>query len=253
MAVVLDERVGHAPGQSRSARAQHLVKALRQAGVPADVGQLEFGDVAFTGCGPEGPVEVGVELKSTSGLLTDLVSGRFVGHQVPGMQRLYPYRYLVVQGPFRPAARDGMLEVPRGGFHWWSPGPRMMYSAFIGFIEDITLRAGFSYHRTWDQTETVYLLAGIYKSWQKAWSAHKGLKQFNNAHQSGVVHLLPPTLTRLWARELPNVGWERSEAVERYFGTPYALATASQEEWEQIPGIGRTIARRVWRAIRGLK
>lgn len=249
--LTLDPNVGHTPMQSRSDRAAGMIADLRKLGIPAHLGKLEFGDVSFPGRGPDGEVLVGIELKTVGGLITDMHTGRFAGHQVPGMQKQYAYRYLLLEGAMRPAS-DGMLEVPKGAQHWWSPSPRIMYTDFLKFVEDVDLRAGFHIRRAWNRMDTLYTVAAIYQSWQKDWRAHRALKQFNES-PGGVVLFAPPTLTRLWAHDLPGIGWDRSEAAEKVFGTPLALAQATKGDWESVPGIGKTIAWRVWAAIRGIK
>ncbi len=249
--LTVDSRVGHTPTESRAARAESLIRDLRRLGVPAKLGELRFGDVSFIGQGPEVAIRVGIELKTITGLLTDMVTGRFAGTQVPGMQRAYARRYLLLQGAMRPAIHDGLLEVPRhGSDQWWSPSPRIMYIDFVKFVDDIGLRAGFEIRRSWNRTDTLYHLAGIFLGWQVAWDKHKGLKSFD---ESGVVVMQEPSVTRLWAKALPKVGWERSEAVDRRFETPLDLAQANQREWEKIPGVSKIIAARAWKVIRGLK
>ncbi len=250
MALIVDSRVGSTPTESRAARAKSLIHDLRRLGVPAKLGKLRFGDVSFVGQGPKGAIRVGIELKTITGLLTDMVTGRFAGTQIPGMQRAYARRYLLLQGAMRPSIHDGLLEVPRGSDRWWSPSPRIMYIDFVKFVDDIGLRAGFEIRRSWNHMDTLYHLAGIFLGWQVPWDKHKGLKSFD---ESGVVIMDEPSLTRLWGKALPKVGWERSEAVDKRFETPLDLAQASQREWEKIPGIGKIIAARAWRAIRGLK
>lgn len=249
--VILDRRVGHTPARTQSDRAGSMIADLHRLGVPARLGSLEFGDVAFDGYGPSGLVPVGIELKSVTGLLGDIVTGRFAGHQVPGMQRIYPYRYLVVEGAHRPSSSDGLLEVP-GRAGWCVPSPAMMYVDFMKIIDDIDLRAGFRVRRAWGWADTAQIVAAAYHGFQKKWDAHKALKQFNNA-PPGVVLLTPPTLLRLWARDLPGIGWEKSAAVEDAFESPLQMARATQRAWEAVPGIGKVIASRAWCAIRGIE
>jgi len=249
--LLLDPNVGHTPGQTRSERAAGMIADLRRLGVPAQLRRLEFGDVAFNGWGPDGELPVGIELKTVAGLLGDMVTGRFVGHQVPGMQQAYRYRYLLLEGPVRGSSSDGVLEVPKGS-RWWSPSPRMMYVDFLKFIDDIRLRGGFHVLRSWDRMDTLWHVAAEYRGWRKPWAQHKGLKHFNEAQQ-GVVLMHEPSLLRRWAKELPGVGWEKSEAVERHFRSPLQMAQASVPEWTTIPGVGKTIATRAWKGIRGLR
>lgn len=250
MALILDDRVGHSPGRSRSERAEEYISGLRRLGVPATLGRLEFGDVAFEGWGLDGgKVAVGMELKSITGLLTDMTTGRFAGHQVPGLQRTYRYRYLVLEGAHRPAP-DGLLEVGRGA-QWVPSSPRLMFMDLYKYINDITVQGGIHVLRAFGKTETIHMIAAQYQSWTKPWDKHKALRTFNEA--SSVVTLYTPTLARLWAKDLPGIGWEKSEDVERRFKTGLKMALAPVEAWEDVPGIGKIIASRAWKAIRGIK
>jgi ERCC4-type nuclease len=250
MSLTLDMNVGHTARESRSVRAQALVAALARIGVRATLGRLQFGDAAWEGNGPTGSVKVGMELKTLEGLLTDRVTGRFAGHQVPGMQAEYQYRYLVVEGPGRPAS-DGLIEVPLGPGRWAAPPSAMMYIDFLEYLNTVAVQGGFQVVRTGSKLETAYVIAAEYKWWSKPWDSHRSLKVFNEAN-TGTVLLTDPSLLRLWAKDLPKVGWERSEAVERKFKSPLAMAQASVEEWQSVPGIGEGISWLVWRAIRGL-
>lgn len=252
MTLFIDPNVGHTPFHTRSERADHMMKFFRDAHIDARLLKLEFGDVAFEGCGPRGPVLVGIELKTVGGLLGDLTTGRFAGHQVPGMQKEYQYRYLVVEGPVRPA-NDGMLEVPRGGGIWWSPSPRMMYIDYLKYIDDVRLRGGFHVWPTGNKLETMAFIGATYRGWQKKWEDHKALKVFNEAQDVGIVHLAPPSLTRLWARDLPGIGFEKSEGFDRKFKTPLQLAHGTEADFRGIAGVGKMLAERAWMAIRGLK
>ena len=51
------------------------------------------------------------------------------------------------------------------------------------------------------------------------------------------------------AHQFPNVGWERSIAVEKHFGSIRAMINADEKEWMQIEGIGKVTARKICDAI----
>lgn len=247
----VDPNVGHSPTKTRAQRAQEIIDTLRLLGAPAKLQALAYGDIAFKGNNRSGEaVDVGIELKTVGGFLTDMTTGRFVGHQVPGMQEAYQYRYLILEGVVRPSARDGLLEVHRGG-RWCPASPRIMYTALVKFLDDISVRGGFRVWRSWGSLETKHQIAGIYGEWQKPWHKRKGLEHFDESRDT--VMLDQPSLVRLWARDCPGIGWTRSAAVDKAFGDPLELAEASPRQWAQIPGIGKVTARKVWRAIRGLK
>src|SRR5260370_42363568 len=74
---------------------------------------LDFGDYAFDGYGPRGVVLVGVERKRIDDIVNSIHSGRFAGHQLPGLIETFDYSYLVIEGMFR-RGDDGELTTPRG-------------------------------------------------------------------------------------------------------------------------------------------
>src|SRR5574341_1238250 len=88
--------------------------------VPFTLTRLEYGDVAFSGRGPSGVCTVGVEIKKIPDLVDCIYSGRFAGHQLPGMLDTYDYCYLLVEGATR-AGKLGTLEYRRAGGKWAEP------------------------------------------------------------------------------------------------------------------------------------
>jgi NAD-dependent DNA ligase len=49
---------------------------------------------------------------------------------------------------------------------------------------------------------------------------------------------------------LPGIGWGKSAAVENKFKTVLDMVAADQRDWETIPGIGPTIAKRAVDSLR---
>lgn len=81
----------------------------------AQITRMPYGDCAWTGNGPDGvPVPVGVEIKRLNDVLQCIESGRFAGHQLPGLRRYYTVAYLIVEGIFR-AGSGGVLETLHEG------------------------------------------------------------------------------------------------------------------------------------------
>jgi excinuclease UvrABC nuclease subunit len=48
---------------------------------------------------------------------------------------------------------------------------------------------------------------------------------------------------------LPGIGIEKSAAVAAHFETVRALIEASPEQWQEIPGIGKTLAKKITEAL----
>lgn len=58
-------------------------------------------------------------------------------------------------------------------------------------------------------------------------------------------------LVRRMAACLFGIGWERSADVALKFATVWEMVMADPREWESIPGIGKTLAKRAYDQLRG--
>jgi ERCC4-type nuclease len=59
---------------------------------------LDFGDVAFTGRGPNNtPLDIGIEHKQVADIVACCRDGRFAGHQLPGMRKRFVYKLATVR------------------------------------------------------------------------------------------------------------------------------------------------------------
>lgn len=104
---------------------------------------------------------------------------------------------------------------------------------------------GLKVRRTVTEAETVRTIQSLYFWWQK--DSHKSLHTFNTAVDAAAVDR--PGLLRRVAAQLPLIGWERSVAVARKFGTVVNMANADRADWMSIDGIGAGIADKVVKAI----
>jgi ERCC4-type nuclease len=111
--------------------------------------------------------------------------------------------------------------------------------------------AGFRYRRTWSREETALVIADLYRFWSKSWNEHKTFHTFDNSR--AFVGMRRPNQCEVTAASLPGVGWDRAQAVAKKFGTVEKLAGATEGDIASVPGIGKVTARKVWRALRGLK
>jgi ERCC4-type nuclease len=252
--VEIDSRIG----------SKQLLPLLKKLHVPAVSTRLEFGDAALTGNGPDGEVRIGVERKTIYDLLSSIGSGRLSAHQLPGMVKEYDYRWIVVEGLWRPG-KDNVIEVWRGG---WRQAPGWIsYHEVDRYLVTLEVRGGVHVRRTSNLHETAVFLGGLRRWWSKPWKAHRA----HLAIQKGVdSRLLGTTLERDilaaktpkdWdrvrrkvvrrvAQVLPGLGWEKSEAVMKRFEDSGEMVDAGRSEWEEVPGIGKTLGERLPKLLR---
>ena len=231
-----------------------LIPLIRKAGVPAERTSLPFGDFCFDGKGPEGDIVIGVERKTLHDMMACIQDARFAGHQLPGMKALYTIRILMVEGHWRPHDENGMLmEGFNGGTSWGvfrGRQGRQMYSSLYRYLISVSLSGCLVMHSR-DMHHTARNLCELYAYFQKPWNQHTSLKAI---HTVAVPSMMGrPSLTRLWARDLPGIGEKLSDMAARVFGTPFKLANAEETDWLKVPGVGVKTAQDIYRKIRGIK
>jgi ERCC4-type nuclease len=238
--VLVDDRVGSAD----------LVGHLRHWGCPVEKTRLEYGDAAFAGNGRDGAVSVGVEVKKTHDALNCMGDGRFAGHQLPGLLSNYDRIWLVVEGNYRPDFGTGLLLAPGERRKEVVTGAkRHMYRDLDNWLTSMEVLAGVRVRRTGDRYETARFVADLYGWWQKEWSDHKSHHAIHDDWGS-VVPLTKPNLARRFAAQLPGIGYEKSGWIVKSFPSVQAMVGAAEKEWVAVPGIGKTLAKRIWDAIR---
>lgn len=211
----------------------------------AELGKLEFADVAFLGNINNHPVNIGIELKTVSDVLSCLKDGRFAGHQLPGMRRAYDYIYLIIEGGYR-ANVDGLLEVIAGRGKWviHSHGGATMWRDLENWITTMEAKTNLNVRKTYNRRETVALVKALHSWWvNKEWGKHRSHLTFD---RSGAPSLpIPPSLLRRMAAQLPRVGWSKSIAVEGHFKTIKEMVLASEKTWQEIEGIGKILSKKI--------
>ena len=222
--------------------------------------ELEYGDLCWMGCGPDGPCSVGVERKALSDLVSSIQSRRLSGHQLIGMLESYDYCFLVVEGVWR-AGKDGELEVRksvRGKWGWHGleargrrgrgiTPPMMLYRELSNYLQTLELKCGVQVVRTSDHRETAAWAAGAYRWFEKRWDEHR-------SHEEMYVHVVEPARGKISLRRPNGVqivasvspgvdrkAWGFSEVFKR----PRDVATASVKELMKVEGIGRVGAEKI--------
>lgn len=229
-----------------------LLEPLQSLHLPATSERLEFADVAWEGNGSRGKSMIGLERKKLKDALSSMRTGRFAGHQLPGLVEAYDWVYLAVEGVWREEPETGILqEFVRGGWRDVTVGQsRFRADELENWLTSMETKYGLRVRRADNFTQMAFMIARLYRWWQKPWEAHKSGKVIYQPPPSTVLTARIP-LVRKMANCLDGVGWEKSAAVAQRFRTPVDMIASDERDWELIPGIGKVLARRIVRALCG--
>lgn len=241
-AVLVDYRVGSG----------HLAPLLKKKGIPAQLGELDYGDVCIIGNGPEGPLTIGVEVKRVE----ETLSERFVGHQLPGLLKTYEVVWLMVQGDFR-VSKEGHVKMPRRGGLKDPACGQLQFKAMAQWVLTMEIMGGLRAVYTRDEGHTVRMLCQLYHWWGKPWDEHHSHLEVYTG--PGLVQgpedrkaiRAPMSTLRKMLVGIDLIGYKRSADVERHFKTAWRMIDASEQEWMEIPGIGKKLAANIVGELRG--
>jgi len=241
--LTIDSRVGHTNSQSVSDRIEWWRGRFDRANVKTQVKQLLYGDFAWEGQLNGRPVRVGLELKTLPDLVNSINNGRLTGRQLPGMANLYEFRYLLIEGVYH-AGSDGAVVLHRAGGN--SISLPATYRGLVGFLATVEL-AGFHIRQSESASGSAHTIAALYQWWQKP-----------EHHSFEETVIEQPTLYRLSDTEaffagMPGVGWKRARAICRGLPTTEALVKATEADLMGVSGIGKEMASRIYKFLRGVK
>lgn len=227
----------------------------------AEIKRLEYGDFAFWGKGwkDEGPVWVGVERKKIRDLINSITKGRLAGKQLPGIVKNYDQAWLVVEGEGRYHGEGQVLQdrgYVRGGKKGKWSNPTKSYawrdvslgrkgftrSQIQGWLHSAEMMTGVRVWHTRDEKDTVQWLVALHNWWQKHLDGHKSMQAMAQVQLKGGRE---PKLMEKVTAQLPGIGPERCIEVARKFKNLKALTEATEKDWMEIDGIGKTIAKRM--------
>lgn len=209
---------------------------------------LEFADFAFTGNGPDGDIFIGVERKTIPDLTASIRSGRFQAHQLPGMIKDYDRVYLLIEGITKPND-EGFISSLVG--RQWKTYPNALQDRELaGLTTTLEEFAGVRIIYSRFPRDSANRLQWLYSYWQKSYhshTAHLAVKKI-----SGIGHKIdlvsPNLITRVLA-QLPGVGIKKARDVSKRIHTISQMASAPEEVWESIPGIGKKTAQKIVKSI----
>lgn len=249
-----------------------LVAPLRLLGIPAIKAdpQLEYGDVEMVGVGEgERPVLIGVEIKALGDLLSGIVSKRFVRPrsdgspgQLEGMRLRFEIPFLLIEGvvtaaPTRELRSLREIKGKPGKFEWrevpgaWErPWTAEQVYSWIHSMQ----RQGMWPVFTADRRGTVAWLASLWHNWSRGPEEHKSHIAW--PEELKAEHALAPELTpvmKVAHALVPGIGIEKARSIEEKFSGVEEMIAASPLTWQEIPGIGRTLAGRIVDTIKRRK
>lgn len=141
------------------------------------------------------------------------------------------------------------MEVRRGKS--WSPytatGKEFDYNRFMDYLNEIYWLGGVQVITTHSTKQSVEAIVSVYRVLSKPPEGHRILDKFYSAPIPKVSLLGVPSLIERMAKELPGVEWKRSKAIAARFVTVRRMARATEEEWLDVPMIGRGILDRIER------
>lgn len=250
MSILIDYRKGAEKDGKNTP--QLMVDTIKRLGVHAELSDLAFGDAAFEGRGPLGSITVGIERKTLHDLLNCIDDARLSGHQLIGMKQVYDVRVLLLEGHWRPHDPEGwLMEGFNSGTSWGHSryrNQRTLYSKVYRYLVSISLSGTIvTYSR--DLFQTCFNITEWYHYFQKRWADHTALQEIQKVNIPTLN--FKPSLTRLWANDIHEVGLKISELAERHFKTPLKMANADESEWLKLPGVGVKTAQQIVREIWG--
>lgn len=134
-------------------------------------------------------------------------------------------------------------------------------SMVFGYLESALLslsRAGIRHKHFTRIEDCAQWIGCAYRSWSKEWSKHHFFRTFDKSSDKSPA-LMPgvdPVIKRKMeiARSLcDGMGFERAMAAAKHFRTAKDMVTATVEEWLEVPGIGKVIAKEIVRSVNAEK
>lgn len=228
--------------------------------VCGELSSLKSGDVLISGTTSDGkPLIVGVEVKSIDDLLGSIETGRLIavpnksgskGGQLHKLLASYDECWLLHYGRFRPGY-GGELEIYDNKLGAWRTHDMAGRAVPYGYLSSPLILAshlGVNVVRVGSIEEAAEWL-GVLARWHAKPAKEKG-ERFHVFDRSRVIPRSPGMsdevhrLANMLNAAFDGLGYKRAVAAAVYFkGSVTRAVMADAKDWEQVPGIGRTIAK----------
>lgn len=230
---------------------------------------LSSGDVSFYGCGRDGTVSIGIEVKEITELLSSLISGRLQDTQMRGMLNDYDsgHRWILHYGRYRPSPVDGSIQTwkeghsqRRAGWYTFKPNNRPIPYGYLEAFKCCSAKEyGFDFVRVEDVIEACQWLGVLYRTWTRPYHTHKSMHVFDKSQDVKSKLRREQTEERMKSGQLivsgrnddnesnkrlrdraavfsqfPNIGFERAKTAAEHFPSIRAGVNASAEEWANL-------------------
>lgn len=233
--ILVDHRVG----------SRELLTGIRQLGCDAETVTNLSSDFQWDGTSESGWSLVGCERKTITDLLDSIRSNRLGGGQIGRAIETYDVYYLIVEGPWR-RAEGGMLEI---GWPWHQPKGQFRYAEVSHFLNRLRVFGGVHVWRTFDEDETAATLVDLHNEWQQPYAERVGKRVIYApapiVPRAGKGFFQPEaTPVQKWLYQLPGMGDKKTFELAPHFANPSQIADCTI--WEDLPGIGKTGAKKIW-------
>lgn len=211
---------------------------------------LDSGDVAFLGYGPDGPLTypIGIERKAFYDLLESFKDTR-LNQQIQKMSNCYRKVYLIVEGRPR-MSHDGHILMPRkvDGKTAWVES-RVTYSQIDNYLNTLCDELHIQVKRSFNLEESAWQVLDIYNHCST--DKHGSHLRTDSAWE--INPFMPPSFKYRVAYQLDGIGDKKADLVASQFKSVYDMAIAEENQWKTIQGIGKTLAKRIVAQFRGQK
>jgi len=207
---------------------------------------MAAGDAAFTGNGPEGPLEIGIEIKTLSDLAGSMRSGR-LNEQLKKMMRSFNVCYLVIYGDYRVTGNGSGVFDER-----YQRTLEPSWTELWGRMLTIENHMNISVLWAPNIAAVAPMIWTTFTWWQREWGDHESYREVTIPTGFGIMGQTPACQV---AACLPGIGKKKATMVGVHFGTVIDMVLADVKEWTAIDGIGKVTAGRCmkWLTERGMK
>ncbi len=211
-------------------------------------------DYRWTGHGPKGSCFVGLERKKLGDFTNSTNYGRLIA-QATRMGKELSYCYLLLEAIVRPQPGTGYLQ--EWGYRrkrWkivYNKGLSVHYRTLLGKLMTLTHQGPFRFFHSPSAEQTARIIEALVYWWSKPWDKHSTTHKIWMPPAPGARLEEPPLVSKMGIT-LPGVGWETSLALPHYYHSPVSMVCANEAAWARVPGIGKTLSKRIVRVLRNL-
>ena len=212
---------------------------------------IEHGDVLIHGKWLNGEkARRLIERKKMGDLISCIETGRYLFQwqraYKAGWKEQYLFAELEEGTRYKESRRTGLVEV-KYGKDWVPMKPAFEWHRIETFLNEVGEYLNVKVVRTRGPEHTAKLIVSLYLMLQKPPEEHSQLKKIfipPKPREDPIMDLFEkPSASRSCLAILPHVGWTLSKAAEERFGSIRSWVNATEQEWTEVPKIGKKIAK----------